>query len=88
MPNGLPIDLQSFEDLNSVDAKLKAIFTVVTHMYSAGYECGKDRESRLRKCEERFLRLERRKAMDTTVSGIMGLVGGALIWVLKWMAGK
>ena len=88
MPNGLPIDLQSFKNLNSTDAKLEAIFDVLVVMHGAGYECSIDRESRLKHCEERFEKLERRKGFDTTLSGFMGFVGGALIWAIKWMVGK
>ena len=88
MPNGLPIDIQTFKTLDSFDAKLEAIFKVLVAMHSAGYECEKDRDMRLKDCEERFRKIERRKMWDTTTSGVMGFVGGAAVWALKWIAGK
>jgi len=88
MPNGLPIDIETFRNLKSADAKLDALFDVLAHMNSSGFECGTNREVRLIKCEQRFQRLEARKRFDTTFAGSAGLVGGALVWVLKWMIGK
>ena len=99
MPNGLPIDLEQFKDLNTTESKLEAIFKVLVHMNSSGFECEDDRvekakdlskEQRMRfiGCEQRFLKLEARRNFDTTFSGIMGIVGGAVIWVIKWAIGK
>ena len=89
MANGrLPIDLETFSDLESVDSKLIALFKVLAHMNSSGFECGVDREARLIKCEARFQKLEARKKFDTTFAGSAGFIGGALVWILKWMIGK
>lgn len=88
MANGLPIGIEAFRNLKSSDAKLDALFEVLAHMNASGFECSNDREARLIKCEQRFQRLEARKKFDTTFAGSAGFVGGALIWVLKWMIGK
>lgn len=88
MANGLPVDIETFRKLASTDAKLDALFDVLVFMHGAGYECESDREVRLRNCEQRFKVLEDRKKWDTTVSGFMGLVGGSVVWIIKWMVGK
>lgn len=88
MANGLPIGIEAFRNLKSSDAKLDALFEVLAHMNASGFECGPDREARLIKCEQRFLQLEARKRLDTGVSATFGIIGGALVWVLKWMLGK
>ena len=42
---------------------------------------------RFRICDERFGKIERRKRFDTTVSGGMGLFGGALTWLGQKLLG-
>ena len=88
MANGLPIDIETFRRLNTTDAKLDALFDVLIYMHSAGYECETDREKRLTHCEQRFKALENRKQFDTGMAGFMGLVGGAMVWFVKWVVGK
>ena len=89
MANGkLPIDLETFSTLESVDSKLIALFKVLAHMASSGFECEEDREARLVMCEHRFAALERRKKFDTTFAGSAGFVGGAVVWAIKWAIGK
>lgn len=83
MANGLPIDIDTFRNLKSSDAKLDALFDVLAHMASSGYECGSDRERRLQNCEKRFLSLENRKWTDRGFSGSMGLIGGFLASLFK-----
>ena len=78
MGNGLPIDIDTFRNLNSEDAKLDALFDVLVCMHQAGYECGPDREKRLRACEDRFQKLEHRKWFDRGIAGIGGVIGGIL----------
>jgi hypothetical protein len=88
MANGLPIDLETFRKLQSQDAKLDALFDVLVFMHSAGYECEEDREARLSTCEKRFAALETRKKFDTGLAGGTGLIGGAIVWFIKWFADK
>lgn len=88
MANGLPIDLETFRKLRSPDDKLDALFDVLVYMHSAGYECEEDREARLSTCEKRFTALENRKKFDTGLAGGSGLVGGAIVWFVKWFAEK
>lgn len=88
MPNGLPIDIETFRKLNTQDAKLDALFDVLAFMHNAGYECSADREVRLKNCEDRFRKLEARKKFDTTIASMAGLVGGATVWLIKWAMGK
>lgn len=78
MANGLPIDIDTFRNLNSEDAKLDALFDVLVCMHQAGYECAPDREKRLTACESRFKQLEHRKWLDRGVAGVGGVIGGIL----------
>ena len=88
MANGLPIDIDTFRNLKTTEAKLDALFDVLCCMYGAGYEGAADRGLRLQKCEHRFAVLESRKRMDTTVATGAGLLGGAIVWLIKWAMGK
>ena len=83
MANGLPIDIETFRNLKSEDAKLDALFDVLAHMASSGYECETDREERLKTCEQRFRTIEGRKWTDRGLSGSMGLIGGFLASLFK-----
>lgn len=83
MASGLPISKETFHALQSPEAKLDALFEVLVHMNSSGYECEEDREKRLSKCEERFVKLEKRKWSDRGLSGAMGAVTGFLAGLLK-----
>lgn len=83
MANGLPIDIETFRNLKSSDAKLDALFDVLSHMASSGYECEDDREKRLQTCEQRFKALESRKWTERGFSGSMGLIGGFLASLFK-----
>lgn len=42
---------------------------------------------RFRICDERFGKIERRKKLDTGVSGFFGLIGGASVMLIKKMLG-
>jgi hypothetical protein len=88
MANGLPIDIETFRRLQSQDAKLDALFDVLVYMHSAGYECEDDREKRLKSCEKRFTELEKRKTFDTGLAGGTGIIGGAIVWFIKWFTDK
>lgn len=88
MANGLPVDIETFRKLASADAKLDALFDVLVYMHGAGYECETDRETRLKRCEQRFQAIENRKKWDTTISAFFGLIGGSIVWITKWMVGK
>ena len=83
MANGLPISKETFHALHSPEAKLDALFEVLVHMNSSGYECEEDREKRLTKCEERFQKIETRKWKDRGFSGSMGLIGGFIASLFK-----
>lgn len=83
MANGLPIDIETFRNLKSSDAKLDALFDVLAHMNSSGYECESDREERLKTCEDRFKALEKGEWRDRGFAGGMGLIGGFLAGFFK-----
>lgn len=83
MANGLPVDIDTFRKLESADAKLDALFDVLTHMHSSGFECAADRERHRMDCDRRFSAIESRKWNDRGLSGGMGLIGGFLASLFK-----
>ena len=72
MPNLIPSE--EFEKIMDVNIKLNILFSYVSDLY-----CNS---------EKRFAKLENRRKMDTTFSGIMGLVGGGIVWLGKTIFGK
>lgn len=87
MANGLPIDIETFRNLKSPEAKMDALFDVLVYMNASGYECATERKTRLEICDTRITKLENRKKFDTGVSGGMGLFGGALAWLTQKLLG-
>jgi hypothetical protein len=100
MSNGMP-GWDEWQGLDK-DAQDYALYKVLSDLYYR--ECSRDRscENRLEKCLVNFQAskdrddkqqgeidaLKDRKRFDTSVSGVMGLMGGACIWILKWAVGK
>jgi len=72
MPNLIPSE--EFEKITDVNVKLNILFSYVSDLY-----CNS---------EKRFAKLENRRKMDTTFSGVMGLVGGGIVWLGKTILGK
>jgi len=72
MPNLIPSE--EFEKIMDVNVKLNILFSYVSDLY-----CNS---------EKRFAKLENRRKMDTTFSGVMGLVGGGIVWLGKTILGK
>ena len=89
MPNLIP--QEDFEKMTD-DVKLNILFSYVSDLYQINRSeianqikiCREHWES----CHERFSKMERRKRIDTTFSGIMGIVGGGVVTGVKWLAGK
>ena len=74
MANGLPINLDTFKRIESPEAKMDALFEVLVYLSTE-------------KCEKRFSSIEKRNRIDTTISGLMGLVGGIAYNVGKRILG-
>ncbi len=72
MPNLIPSE--EFEKITDMNVKLNILFSYISDLY-----CNS---------EKRFKKLENRKAFDTTFSGVMGLVGGGIVWLGKTILGK
>ena len=72
MPNLIPSE--EFEKITDVNIKLNILFSYVSDLY-----CNS---------EKRFAKLENRRKTDTTLSGVMGLVGGGIVWLGKTILGK
>ena len=70
MPNGIPISKEQFQHLDTVEAKLDALFEVSETMLTD------------------IQGLKKRKKIDTTVAGAMGLVGGFAAMMGKWVVGR
>jgi len=70
MSNGIPISKEQFQHLDTVEAKLDALFEVS--------------EATLIDIKT----LKKRKKVDTTVAGAMGLVGGFAAMMGKWVVGR
>lgn len=83
MPNGLPIDINTFRKLGSSEDKLDALFDVLVCMHASGYECESDRERRIANCERRFKKVEAKEWKDRGFAGGMGLIGGFIASFLK-----
>ncbi len=83
MANGLPIDIETFRNLKSSDAKLDALFDVLAHMAGAGFECSMEREAFRKICQGRITKLEQRHWKDKGFASGMGLIGGFLASLFK-----
>ena len=63
------------------DDKLNVLFD----LHKDTHKCACDTEARLIGLEKK---VDRKKKLDTTVAAGMGLIGGAAVWVVKWIGGK
>ena len=64
-----------------VDSKLNVLFDYATE----SHRCAVINEEKIEALDKKF---DRRKRVDTAVSGAYGLIGGALMVAIKWVAGK
>lgn len=91
MSNGMP----SWDEWSGLSAEQReySLFKVLSDLYSR--ECHRDEtcDRRLALCTDNFakqtadiLLLKERKRFDTSIATVAGLVGGALVWVIKWIA--
>jgi len=78
MPNG--ISRETYEQM-AVNDKLNVLYDLHQDTYKLAYEA-----------KEKIIILEqkvdRRRKIDSTVAAGMGLVGGAAVWIVKWVGGK
>ena len=86
MPNGLPIEKETFHALKTPEAKMDALFDVLVYMNNSDFECAEDRKTYRMGCDERFINLEKRKWINTAASAGGGMIGGflAIITALKF----
>lgn len=64
-----PISRETFRDFKESNDKLNVLFDLVAE----NHECSCRTEKRMEKIEKSF---ERRKKVDSTLAGLMGLIGG------------
>ena len=64
-----------------VDSKLNVLFDYAIE----SHRCAVDNEERIEKLDKKF---DRRKRVDTAVSGATGFIGGAMMVFFKWVVGK
>ena len=87
MSNGMP----SWEEWNeqlSEDQRKYRLYTVLDNLLKQ--ECSRVTfcEKRSEICLSKFKAIDKQKTYDTTFSGVMGIVGGAFVWIVKWLVGK
>lgn len=82
MPNGLPIDIETFEELPP-DKQSVAIYKALVHMLNSGFECAAEREEYRKSCSQRIAALEKRNLRDKSFAGGAGLIGGFLASLFK-----
>jgi hypothetical protein len=73
MPNGLKMDIDTFHNLKSSEAKLDALYDALVYQ--------------MEHCNKRFLRVEGRKKVDTGISAAFGFIGGAVAMLGKKLFG-
>ena len=78
MANG--ISRETYEKMPA-DDKLNVLFD----LHKDTQRCACDVETRLIGLEKK---VDRKRKIDTTVAAGMGLVGGATVWIIKWISGK
>lgn len=88
MTKTIGMSKDTFVKLKDTDAKLEALFEVLTEFVVVNLDQDEKCSGRVKECNEHFAKIEKRKAMDTTVSGVMGLIGGMLVWFVKWVVGR
>ncbi len=74
------ISKETYRDMQDSD-KLNVLFDLHKDIQKSTYET-----------QENLIRLEKKvdkkRKLDTTVAAGMGFVGGAAVWVVKWIGGK
>jgi hypothetical protein len=63
-----------------VDDKLNVLFD----LHKDTQKCACETQENLVRLENK---VDRKKRLDTTVAAGMGLIGGAAVWVVKWVGG-
>lgn len=81
MANGIEMSKEVFNDLRDTDSKLDAIFDVLVSVH-------KHCKCRAETCNTRIEQLEKKKTRDTTLSAGMGVLGGFIAMVAKWIIAK
>ena len=74
------ISKNTYEKMDT-DSKLNVLFDYA----SASHQCVQSQDERIEALNHKF---DRRKRIDTAVSGISGFVGGAVVVFIKWVTGK
>ena len=74
------ISRETFEGMDD-SSKLNVLFDFIRE----ANECACNTEEKLEELKEKF---EQRKWVDTSVSAIAGVVGGAAVWLGKTILGK
>lgn len=83
-----PISKENFNKISDPSLKMDITFEYILDMYELLCKKEIDCETRLDACGKRFGKLENRKKLDTSISGLMGIVGGFVYAVLKGIIGK
>ena len=78
MPNG--ISKETYRDMPDSD-KLNVLFD----LHKDIQKCACETQDKLDSLEKK---VDRKRKMDTTVAAGMGLIGGAAVWIVKWVGGK
>jgi len=78
MPNG--ISRETYEKMGA-DDKLNVLYD----LHKDTYKCTCEAQEKLAILEKK---VDQRRKIDSTVAAGMGLVGGATVWIVKWIAGK
>lgn len=79
MPNLIPSE--EFEKITDMSVKLNILFSYISDIYI-------ESQTHWNNYNIRFKKLENRRKIDTTFSGVMGLVGGGIVWLGKTIFGK
>ena len=83
-----PISKENFSKIQDPSLKMDITFEYILDMYELLCKKEQDCETRLGGCDKRFGKLENRKKLDTSISGLMGVVGGFAYAVLKGLVGR
>ena len=78
MPNG--ISRETYKQMPS-DDKLNVLFD----LHKDTYNCACEANDKITILEKK---VDQRRKIDTTVAAGMGFIGGATVWIIKWIGGK
>ena len=78
MLNG--ISRETYEQM-AVNDKLNVLYD----LHKDTYKCACEAKEKIIILEQK---VDRRRKIDSTVAAGMGLVGGAAVWIVKWVGGK